>query len=60
MAAMSIALDRVEDGEDVIRLLLEILPEETMKPARGFIVNYLKNNPDNQAAVRMLEILDED
>lgn len=31
-----------------------------MKPARGYIVNYLKNNPDNRAAVRMLEILDED
>ncbi len=60
MAAMSIALDRVEDGEEVIRLLIEILPEEAMKPARGFIVNYLKNNPDNHTAVRMLEILDED
>ncbi|MGD8536389.1 MAG: serine hydrolase domain-containing protein [Candidatus Aminicenantes bacterium] len=60
MAAMSIALDRVEDGEAVMRLLLEILPEEAMKPARGYIVNYLKNNPDNHTAIRMLEILDED
>lgn len=59
MAAMSIVLDRVEDGEAVIRLLIEILPEEAMKPARGFIVNYLKDNPDNHTAVRMLEILDE-
>jgi CubicO group peptidase (beta-lactamase class C family) len=60
MAAMSIMLDRVEDGEAVIRFLLEILPEEAMKPARGFIENYLKDNPDNHAATRMLEILDED
>lgn len=59
MAAMSIMLDRVEDGEAVIRLLLEILPETVMMPARGFIANYLKNNPDNQTAARMLEILDE-
>lgn len=59
MAAMSIMLDRVEDGEAVIRLLLEILPEEGMRPARGFIENYLKDNPDNRAAIRMLEILDE-
>ena len=59
MAAMSIALDRIEDGEEVIRLFLDILPEEFMKPARGFIANYLKNNPDNQTAVRMLEVLDE-
>jgi hypothetical protein len=28
MAVMSIALDSVEDGEAVMRLLLEILPEE--------------------------------
>jgi hypothetical protein len=60
MAAMSIMLDRVEDGEEVIRLLLEVLPEEAMKPARGSIENYLKDNPDNHTAVRMLEILDED
>jgi CubicO group peptidase (beta-lactamase class C family) len=59
MAAMSIMLERVEDGEVVIRLLLEILPEEAMKPAREFIENYLKGNPDNRAAIRMLEILDE-
>ncbi|UCE41892.1 MAG: beta-lactamase family protein [Candidatus Aminicenantes bacterium] len=59
MAAMSIILDRIEDGETVIRLLLEILPEEAMKPARGFIVNFLKDNPDNHTAARMLEILDE-
>jgi CubicO group peptidase (beta-lactamase class C family) len=60
MAAMSIMLDRIEDGEAVIRLLLEILPGEAMKPARGFIKNYLKDNPDNRTAIRMLEILDED
>ncbi len=59
MGAMSIMLDRVEDGEAVIRLLLEILPEEAMKPAREFIEDYLKNNPDNRTAARMLEILDE-
>lgn len=60
MVRVSIMLDRVEDGEAVIRLLLEIVPEEAMKPARGFIKNYLKDNPDNRAATRMLEILDED
>jgi CubicO group peptidase (beta-lactamase class C family) len=59
MAAVSITLDRVEEGEEVIRLLLEILPKEAMKPARGFIENYLKDNPDNRTAIRMLEILDE-
>jgi hypothetical protein len=59
MAAMSIALDRVEEGEAVIRLLLEILLEKALKLARGFIKNYLKDNPDNLTAVRMLEILDE-
>jgi CubicO group peptidase (beta-lactamase class C family) len=59
MARVSVMLDRAEDGEAVIRLLLEILPEEAMKQARGFIVNYLKDNPDNHTAIRMLEILDE-
>jgi CubicO group peptidase (beta-lactamase class C family) len=59
MAAVSIMLDRVEDGEAVIRLLLEILPDEAMKPARRIIENYLKDDPDNHTAVRMLEILDE-
>jgi CubicO group peptidase (beta-lactamase class C family) len=59
MAAMSIALDRIEDGEEVIRLLLDILPEEIMKSSRGFIVNYLKDDPDNRTALRMLEVLDE-
>jgi CubicO group peptidase (beta-lactamase class C family) len=60
MARVSVMLDRVEDGEAVMRLFLEILPEEAMKPARGFIANYLKANPDNRTAIRMLEILDED
>jgi len=59
MAAMAIMLDRVEDGEAVIRLLTEILPEEAMRPTRGIIENYLKNNPDNRTGLRMLEILDE-
>jgi CubicO group peptidase (beta-lactamase class C family) len=59
MAAMAIMLDRVEDGEAVIRLLTEILPNEAMRPARGIIENYLKNNPDNRTGLRMLEILDE-
>ncbi len=59
MAAMSIMLDRIEDGEAVIRFLLEILPEEAIRPARGIIEKYLKDNPDNRTAIRMLEILDE-
>ncbi len=58
MAAMSIELDRVEDGERVIRLLQDILPVQAMMPARGFIANYLKGNPENRAAARMLEVLD--
>lgn len=60
MAAMAIELERVEDGEEVIRLVRELLPEQAMMPARGFIANFLKNNPDNLAAARMLEVLDED
>ena len=59
MATVAIMLNRVEDGEAVIRLLLEILPEEAMKPARGIIENNLKVNSDNRTALRMLEILDE-
>lgn len=59
MAAVSIMLDRVEDGEAVIRLLLEILPEEAMRTARGIIEKFLKDNPENRTALRMLEILDE-
>ena len=60
MAAMAIELERVEDGEEVIRLVRELLPEQAMMPARGFIANFLKNNPDNRTAARMLEVLDED
>jgi CubicO group peptidase (beta-lactamase class C family) len=60
MARVSVMLDRVEDGEAVVRLLLEILPEKAMKPARRFIANYLEDNPGNRTAIRMLEILDED
>lgn len=59
MARVSVMLDRVEEGETVIRLLLDILPEEAMRSARGFIESYLKDNPDNRTAARMLEILDE-
>jgi CubicO group peptidase (beta-lactamase class C family) len=59
MAAMSIELDRIDDGEKVIRLFQAILPERALKPARAFIANYLKTNPENQTAARMLEILDE-
>ncbi len=59
MAAMSLELDRVDDGEEVIRLLQEMLPDKGLRPARGFIANYLKTNPENRAAARMLEILDE-
>ena len=58
MAAMAIELERVEDGEEVIRLVRELLPEQAMMPARGFIANFLKNNPDNRTAARMLEVLD--
>ncbi len=58
MARVSITLDRVADGEAVIRLLCEILPENQVKSTRGFIENFLKENPDNRVAVRMLEILD--
>ncbi|MFA9454020.1 MAG: serine hydrolase domain-containing protein, partial [Candidatus Aminicenantaceae bacterium] len=60
MAAMSIELDRTEEGEEVIRLLREILPDQAMAQARYFIVTSLKNNPDNRTAARMLEVLDED
>jgi CubicO group peptidase (beta-lactamase class C family) len=60
LAGVSITLDRVEDGEEIMRLLLEILPEDTMKLSRGFIKNYLKDHPENRTAIRMLEILDED
>jgi CubicO group peptidase (beta-lactamase class C family) len=59
MARVSVMLDRVEDGEAVMRLFLEILPEEVRKTARRVIENYLKDTPDNQTAIRMLEILDE-
>jgi CubicO group peptidase (beta-lactamase class C family) len=59
MAAASVMLDRIEDGEAVIRLLFDILPEKAINPARGIIKNYLKDNPDNHTAIRMLEILDE-
>jgi CubicO group peptidase (beta-lactamase class C family) len=59
MAAAAIMLDRIEDGEAVIRLLLEILSEEAMKPARKFITDYLEDDPDNNTGLRMLKILDE-
>lgn len=59
MAASSIELGRVDDGEKVIRLLREMMPEIALRPARGFIVNYLKTNPENRAAARMLEVIDE-
>jgi CubicO group peptidase (beta-lactamase class C family) len=60
MAAMALELDRVEEGEEVIRLLLEIVPAGALKSARGFIMNYQKSNPDSRTAARMLAIMDED
>jgi CubicO group peptidase (beta-lactamase class C family) len=58
MAAMAVQLDRVEEGEAVIRFLLDILPEAGLKSARGFIVNFQKTHPENRTAARMLEIMD--
>lgn len=60
MAAMAVVMDRVEDGEEVLRLLLEILPEQAVRPIRARIKSYLRNDPDNRTALRMLEVLDEE
>ena len=59
MVFVTLEMNRVLDGEALIPLLVEILPEPVMRGIRRYIENYKKNHPDNKSGVRMLEIIDQ-
>jgi CubicO group peptidase (beta-lactamase class C family) len=58
IVALTMDMGHVEEGQKLIRFLLEILPEESIKMAQSFIQNYARSNPDNKTTQAMLQILE--
>jgi len=50
-------MDRVEDAEILVRLCVNIFPDQVINNIKGAIENFYSNNPDNKAAPAILKII---